>query len=93
MQSPTQEITAVVKGLIEAPTADDQRSVLQRYFSPDASFDHPLCAVASYAGSRDGGLLPIYQWLRMLFTPVIAVDSVGKSREGEVRRCHNRICN
>lgn len=50
---------------------------MRRYFSPDASFDHPLCAVASYAGSRDGGVLPIYQWLRMLFTPVIAVDSVG----------------
>ena len=84
MQSPTQEITAVVKGLIEAPTADDQRSVLQRYFSPDASFDHPLCAVASYAGSRDGGVLPIYQWLRMLFTPVIAVDSVGELNGGAI---------
>jgi hypothetical protein len=49
MQDPAREITAVVKGLIEAPSAAEQRKVMSSYFAPDASFEHPLCAVRSGA--------------------------------------------
>ena len=48
MDHPKREITGVVKGLVCAKDANEQRETLQRYFTPDASFDHPLCAVSSY---------------------------------------------
>lgn len=66
MQDPVNEIESVIKGLIEPATADDQAATLRKYFTADASFDHPLCAVASSPGSRDGVLLPIYQWLKIM---------------------------
>ena len=62
------EITGLVKGLIEAPTADAQKAVLQKYYLPDASFDHPLCAALSTSNSRDAVVLPIYQWLKTMMT-------------------------
>ncbi|PWN30737.1 hypothetical protein BDZ90DRAFT_257799 [Jaminaea rosea] len=77
MQSPADEIPGVVKALVEAPTPDDQRAALQRYFSPDASFDHMLCAVASGPQSRDNGVLPIYYWLRIMSNSSIRIDSVA----------------
>lgn len=52
MENPRKEITGVVEGLCSAKNADSQRDVLQRYFTNDASFDHPLCAVSSYPGVR-----------------------------------------
>ncbi|CEH13503.1 hypothetical protein CBOM_01423 [Ceraceosorus bombacis] len=81
MQDPAREVKNVVKGLIEAPTAAAQSKVLKTYFAPDASFDHPLCAVASSPNSRDGGVLPIYQWLRCMFTPHIDVHSVALDKD------------
>lgn len=49
MQDPAHEVAGVVKGLVMARDATEQRDNLQRYFAPDASFDHLLCAVASSA--------------------------------------------
>lgn len=49
MQDPVHEITGVVKSLVMAKDATDQRDSLQRYFVPDASFDHLMCSVASSA--------------------------------------------
>ena len=49
MDHPKREITGVVKGLVSAKDANEQCDTLQRYFLPDASFDHPLCAVSSYS--------------------------------------------
>ena len=77
MEDPRSEITSVVKSLIEAPNADAQRRTMQQYFAPDASFDHPLCAVRASANSRDSALLPIYQWLKILFDSSIEVHSVA----------------
>lgn len=88
MQDPARDVAGVVKGLIESPTADEQAAVMQRYFVPRASFDHPLCAVASTAYSRDWGVLPIYQWLKCMFRSgpnLIAVHSVAYDQS------HNRI--
>ncbi len=77
MEDPKNEIESVVKGLIESPHAAAQKGVLQRYFAPDASFDHPLCAVRAGPESRDRRLLPIYQWLKIMFDSTIEVHSVG----------------
>lgn len=50
MQDPVREISGVVKALVEAKDATEQQKAVQRYFTQDASFDHPLCAVASRNG-------------------------------------------
>ncbi|KAI3626299.1 hypothetical protein CBS9595_001660 [Malassezia furfur] len=85
MENPRKEIAGVVKGLCSAKNADQQRDTLQRYFVPDASFDHPMCAVLSYPNSRDTGVLPIYQWLRIMFMDtLIEVHDVGLDTETNV---------
>ncbi|WFD35969.1 hypothetical protein MCUN1_002840 [Malassezia cuniculi] len=78
MEDPKRDITDVVKGLVSAKNANEQRDTLQHYFLPDASFDHPLCAVSSYSNSRDTGILPIYQWLRIFFKDtLVVVDQIA----------------
>lgn len=90
MENPRTEITGVVTGLCSAKNAREQKEVLQRYFADDAAFDHPMCAVVSYPGvrcvcltqSRDTGLLPIYQWLRIMFQDtMIQVHDIGMDQE------------
>lgn len=50
MQDPVREITGVVKSLVECKDATVQQVALKKYFTQDASFDHPLCAVTSRNG-------------------------------------------
>ena len=45
MEDPRNEVHDVVYGLVRAENADKQRDVLQRYYLPSASFDHPMCSV------------------------------------------------
>lgn len=52
MQDPTYEVAGVVKGLVQARNATAQRDCLEKHFAPDASFDHPLCSVASTSNVR-----------------------------------------
>ncbi|UZJ56153.1 hypothetical protein CBS101457_005473 [Exobasidium rhododendri] len=47
MQDPSYEVAGVVKGLVQARSATLQRDCLEKYFAPDASFDHPFCSVVS----------------------------------------------
>ncbi|WFC98513.1 hypothetical protein MYAM1_001241 [Malassezia yamatoensis] len=78
MEDPRKEIAHVVKGLCSAKDANQQRDTIQTYFTADASFDHPMCSVASYPNSRDTGVLPIYQWLRIMFMDtLIDVHDIG----------------
>ncbi|KAL9931922.1 hypothetical protein V8E36_009237 [Tilletia maclaganii] len=77
MENPVEEVAGVVKGLVQAKDAAEQRAYMQRYFAPDASFDHPLVQVASAPNSRDSRLLPIYQWLRCMFSSKIDVHSAA----------------
>ncbi|KAN0066541.1 hypothetical protein ACQY0O_000635 [Thecaphora frezii] len=77
MEDPVSEVAAVVKQLVAARNASEQKAALQMYFAPDASFDHPLCSVPSSPSSRDNGVLPIYQWLRCMFTPDIETHQIG----------------
>lgn len=78
MEDPVNEVRGVVKGLVAARNASEQKYIMQKYFAPDASFDHLLCTVASGPNSRDNGILPIYQWLRCFSASDIEVYSVGK---------------
>ncbi|KAF3767593.1 hypothetical protein M406DRAFT_29134, partial [Cryphonectria parasitica EP155] len=80
------EIRQVVRSLCQG-TADEQRRTLDRYFTRDASFVHPFCAVPHFDGVRVpllGGRLSsrdvvrgIFQWYRMLSPRIdIEIDSV-----------------
>ncbi|KAK0556752.1 hypothetical protein OC846_000940 [Tilletia horrida] len=66
MENPVAEISSVVKGLVQAQDAAEQRAYMQKYFAPDASFDHPLCQVASSPN-----------WLRCMFNSRIEVHSTA----------------
>ncbi|CDR88326.1 uncharacterized protein SPSC_04153 [Sporisorium scitamineum] len=77
MEDPVSEIRGVVDGLVAARNASEQKYCIQRYFAPDASFDHVLCTVASGPNSRDNGLLPIYQFLRVISKSDIEVFHVA----------------
>ncbi|KAL7416607.1 hypothetical protein BDY24DRAFT_368404 [Mrakia frigida] len=73
MNDPKAEIVRVVKDLTSTSSPSIQRETLQRYFHPNAAFNHPLCRVVGSPGSRDRELLRIYQWYRIM-SPVLHLD-------------------
>ena len=80
MEDPVSEIRGVVKVLVAARNASEQKYCMQKYFAPDASFDHVLVTVGSGPNSRDNGILPIYQWLRVFSASDIEVYHIGESQ-------------
>ncbi|TGO32951.1 hypothetical protein BHYA_0277g00110 [Botrytis hyacinthi] len=87
MDNPKSQITSLVHTLCSgAPSA--QQKALQQYFTPDASFSHPLCSVPSFSSVR----LPVvgevnsrwvlgcvYKWYKVLSPRIV----VGMDRVGE----------
>ncbi|KAK8127606.1 hypothetical protein PG984_008714 [Apiospora sp. TS-2023a] len=84
MDHPVREIEGIVTTLCQG-SADDQKAILDDYFTPDAYFVHPLCRVPSFSGV-DVPFLGridsrtfvnfIYQWYRILSPKIdIHVDS------------------
>ena len=57
MENPLKEIDGIVKGLVRAKDATQQRECLQKYYTENASFDHPMCAVASSKNVRKLSLI------------------------------------
>lgn len=85
METPVEEISAVVKRLTTASSPQVQKAAVEGYFNPDAGFRHPIWAVEPGANSRDK-ILGIYQWvyfrlveLRQLFVEVVQ-NTVAKDR-------------
>lgn len=73
MDDPVNEIRGVVLSLTTG-NRTQQQEALERYFTRDASFKHPFCAVA---GNRDA-ILSIFQWYKILSPKIeIEVNSVG----------------
>lgn len=58
MQDPSQEVAGVVRGLVQARSATLQRDCIEKYFAPDASFDHPMCSVSSSSNVSENDYLP-----------------------------------
>lgn len=78
MQDPRNEITSVIILLTTAVSPDIQRATLNKYFTPDAGFRHPLCRVDPSYGSRES-LLGVYQWYRVMSPKIEAsVEHVGE---------------
>ncbi|KAK0209036.1 hypothetical protein DFS33DRAFT_1242386, partial [Desarmillaria ectypa] len=72
MQHPAHEISSVVSLIMSAVAPEIQQAGIQRYFTPDAGFRHPLCAVSPGPGSRER-VLGIYQWHRVM-SPKVELD-------------------
>ena len=73
MDDPINEIRGIVLKLTTS-NRTQQQETLETYFTRDASFKHPFCAVA---GNRDA-VLGIFQWYRILSPKIeIEVNSVG----------------
>jgi len=72
MDDPAQEIARVVSLLTTAATPELQAATIDRYFTPDAGFTHPLCAVAPNPSSREE-IKGVYQWYRHM-SPILTLD-------------------
>ena len=80
MEDPIIEIADVITDLTTTLSLPRQQEVIERYFLPTASFNHPLCRVDSFSSpfpSRDL-ILAIYRWYKIL-SPNVKIDirSVG----------------
>jgi hypothetical protein len=86
MDHPVKEIPNVIHTLTEGSPAA-QKAALDTYFSPSASFQHPVCKVSSFS-SRKIPLLGeinsrwviwmIYRWYKILSPKIVLnVHSVG----------------
>ena len=60
MNNPRAEIVHVVKMLTTAPTPTAQQTAIEKYFDPQAGFQHTLCNVPPGPGSRER-IIGIYQ--------------------------------
>ncbi|KAF8953678.1 hypothetical protein BDZ97DRAFT_1929478 [Flammula alnicola] len=72
MQSPSQEIHAVIELVNSAVSPDIQKAAINRYFTSDAGFRNPWYAVKPGPLSRES-ILGIYQWYRTV-SPRIDTD-------------------
>ncbi|KAL5521972.1 hypothetical protein ACEPAF_1828 [Sanghuangporus sanghuang] len=72
MNDPRNEIVSVVKSFCLAKSVSEQRAAINRYFTPDAGFLHPLCSVHPGPGSRDE-IAGIYEWYRDM-SPDISLE-------------------
>lgn len=77
MENPTSEIEAVIYKLTQGSPRLQQQT-LEKYFTPNASFIHPFCAVH---GNRDH-ILSIFRWYKVLSPRIdIQVNGVCKSTQ------------
>ncbi|KAH8930153.1 hypothetical protein BT69DRAFT_985628 [Atractiella rhizophila] len=85
MEDPAREIEGVVRTLTMG-SPDEQLLTLQRTYTRDAAFDHPLCRVLSGLES----IIGIYTWYRILFpwTKMTVTDvAINDSRSRLVVDC------
>ena len=76
MEDPVKDISDIIITLTTAPPSE-QKAAIYKYYTPTASFAHPLCRTGSFNGSR-WLILQIYRWYKIL-SPRIepVVDSVA----------------
>ncbi|KAI0668271.1 hypothetical protein C8Q78DRAFT_980794 [Trametes maxima] len=71
MENPAEEIVNVATLVTAAINPEIQKETVYKYFVPDMSFRHPLCAVSPSPNSREA-FLSILQWYRVL-SPMLSV--------------------
>lgn len=76
MEDPVKEIPAVIHLLTQSPPSI-QRAAIDKYFTPDAEFSHPLCRTWSWPNSR-GLIQAVYRWYKILSPRIdLTVQSVA----------------
>ncbi|MCJ1461732.1 hypothetical protein MMC07_000331 [Pseudocyphellaria aurata] len=76
MEDPVAEIPHVIHTLCQAAPSK-QRAALEKYFTPSASFTHPICRTGSFNGSR-WLIWCIYRWYKVMSPRIeMGVDSVA----------------
>ncbi|KAH9895885.1 hypothetical protein C8Q73DRAFT_745088 [Cubamyces lactineus] len=81
MEDPAKEIANVAVLVTAAVNPEIQKAAVLKYYAPDASFRHPLCAVHSAPNSR-AAILSILQWYRVL-SPVLSVRATSVTYDEE----------
>ncbi|KAI0051319.1 hypothetical protein FA95DRAFT_1587260 [Auriscalpium vulgare] len=77
MQNPAEDIEKVVQLLTTSASPDIQKAAVQKYFTSDAAFHHPVVTVASAPASRES-ILGIFQWYRIISPHIdLTVNSVS----------------
>ncbi|KAF2458985.1 hypothetical protein BDY21DRAFT_198397 [Lineolata rhizophorae] len=64
MEDPEHEISGVIHALTQSPPLEQQRTI-EKYFMPDATFQHPFCRTGSWQGSRFL-IRAIYRWYKIM---------------------------
>ncbi|KAI0631502.1 hypothetical protein C8Q77DRAFT_1127228 [Trametes polyzona] len=75
MENPATEIVNVTTLVTAAINPEIQKAAVLKYYAPDASFRHPLCAVPSGPNSR-ASILSILRWYRIM-SPVLSVRATS----------------
>ncbi|MCJ1260781.1 hypothetical protein MMC22_000644 [Lobaria immixta] len=91
MEDPVAEIPRVIHTLCQAAPSK-QREALEKYFTPSASFSHPICRTGSFNGSR-WLIWCIYRWYKVMSPRIeLGVDSVaiGKQNLHKARTAYDR---
>ncbi|RMZ87043.1 hypothetical protein DV736_g5731, partial [Chaetothyriales sp. CBS 134916] len=83
MEDPVAEISGVIKLLCTTPP-HTQHATLEKYFTKNASFLHPVCRVDSFANSR-WFIGQVYLWYKIM-TPKVDITSysIGYDKENLV---------
>ncbi|OSX62775.1 hypothetical protein POSPLADRAFT_1033455 [Postia placenta MAD-698-R-SB12] len=55
MENPVEEIEGVVLSITSATNPETQKAAILRYFTPDATFRHPLCTIPSSFAAPPAG--------------------------------------
>ncbi|KIY73347.1 hypothetical protein CYLTODRAFT_325107, partial [Cylindrobasidium torrendii FP15055 ss-10] len=83
MEDPTREITKVYSLITMPSSAQAQRAAVERYFTPEAGFMHPMVKVLPGPGSRER-ILGIHQYYHIVSTSApgdLTIRSVLFNRE------------
>lgn len=76
MNDPLSEIPGIIHDLTQTPPSV-QRQTVDKYFTSNASFQHPFCRTGSFEGSRFL-IQAIYRWYKILSPRIqLEVKSVG----------------
>ncbi|KAJ5308584.1 hypothetical protein PENANT_c044G02114 [Penicillium antarcticum] len=80
MENPVAEISTVIRLLTQSPPSL-QETVLERFFTNNASFVHPFCRVPSFHGSR-WWVAKIFQWYKIMSPRIeLEVHSIAFDEE------------
>ncbi|KAI9833735.1 MAG: hypothetical protein M1819_003468 [Sarea resinae] len=89
MEDPVKEVPDVIKHLTQTPPSV-QRATIETYFTPSASFTHPLCRTGSFANSTVNSrwfIWMIYRWYKIM-SPRIELEVSSVAYDAQTLRLY-----